>query len=144
MFKAKYQKLIFFIIFIAMYTLLDSFNMSYTEMTNQYGLYLAIINISINLFLAYMSASMLSMSADQFQELKGANLSFVSIVFGIFTYGCTPCVIAFMGTLGITFSVAVLPLGGLPYKLVSVALIIIGYLWTQREIKSLTCEIPSK
>lgn len=127
-----------------MYTLLDSFNMSYTEMTNQYGLYLAIINISINLFLAYMSASMLSMSADQFQELKGANLSFVSIVFGIFTYGCTPCVIAFMGTLGITFSVAVLPLGGLPYKLVSVALIIIGYLWTQREIKSLTCEIPSK
>ena len=144
MFKSKYQKLTFFIIFIGMYTLLDSFNMSYTEMTQQYGLYLAIINISINLFLAYMSASMLSMSADQFQELKGANLSFVSIVFGIFTYGCTPCVIAFMGTLGITFSVAVLPLGGLPYKLVSVALIIIGYLWTQREIKSLTCEIPSK
>lgn len=144
MFKAKYQKLIFFIIFIGMYTLLDSFNMSYTEMTQQYGLYLAIINISINLFLAYMSASMLSMSADQFQELKGANLSFVSIVFGIFTYGCTPCVIAFMGTLGITFSVAVLPLGGLPYKLVSVALIIIGYLWTQREIKSITCEIPSR
>lgn len=124
-----------------MYTLLDSFNLSYKAMSQQYGWYLPIINICINVFMAYMSGLMLSASSAQFKDLKGTNMSFVSIAFGIFTYGCTTCVITFLASLGITFSVVVLPLAGLPYKLVSVLLVIAGYLWTQREIKNTVCDL---
>lgn len=124
-----------------MYTLLDSFNLSYREMTQEFGLFLAITNIALNLLMAFLSSLMMSASTAQFKEPKGANMSFLSILFGIFTYGCTTCVITFLATLGITFSVAVLPLAGLPYKLVSLLIIVIGYLWTQREIRNTVCDI---
>lgn len=141
MLKKNFEKYGFFIIFLGMYTLLDSFNLSYKEMSEQFGLYLPVINIGINIFMAYMSGLMLSASSAQFKDLKGSNMSFISIAFGIFTYGCTTCVITFLASLGITFSVAVLPFAGLPYKLVSVVLVIIGYFWTQREIKNTVCKI---
>lgn len=124
-----------------MYTVLDGFNLSYKNMIIQYGWYLPVLNIGINIFMAFMSGLMLSASSAQFKDLKGSNMSFLSIVFGIFTYGCTTCVITFLASLGISFSVIALPLAGLPYKLVSVVLVIIGYYWTQREIRNTVCEI---
>lgn len=139
--KIKLQNTIFFAVFLAMYTLLDSFNLSYTQMATDFGIYLVIINITLNIFMATLSAIMIGSASDQFKEPKGANMSFVSIVFGIFTYGCTSCVITFLATFGITFSVAVLPFAGLPYKLLSVLFIIIGYFWTRREIKNTVCNI---
>ncbi len=141
MFNIKNQRLLFFLVFITMYTLLDSFNMSYQAMIEQYGLYLVLINITLNLFMSGLSAIMVSSAGSQIKEPKGANLSFASIVFGIFTYGCTTCVITFLASIGISFSVMALPFAGLPYKLVSVVLIIIGYFWTQREIRNAVCEI---
>lgn len=139
--KINLQKYGFFIVFMGMYTLLDSFNLSYSEMALQFGILLPIVNIAINIFMAALSAIMLSATTAQFKEPKGANMSFLSILFGIFTYGCTSCVITFLATLGISFSVAVLPLAGLPYKLVSVALLIIGYFWSRREIRNTVCKI---
>lgn len=139
--KNNLQKYGFFIVFMGMYTLLDSFNLSYSEMALQFGILLPIVNIAINIFMAALSAIMLSATTAQFKEPKGANMSFLSILFGIFTYGCTSCVITFLATLGISFSVAVLPLAGLPYKLVSVALLIIGYFWSRREIRNTVCKI---
>lgn len=139
--KNNLQKYGFFIVFMGMYTLLDSFNLSYSEMALQFGILLPIVNIAINIFMAVLSAIMLSATTAQFKEPKGANMSFLSILFGIFTYGCTSCVITFLATLGISFSVAVLPLAGLPYKLVSVALLIIGYFWSRREIRNTVCKI---
>lgn len=139
--KQNSQKMFFFIVFMSMYTLLDSFNLSYRAMAQQFNILLPLANIALNITMAVLSTLMLTTTTAQFREPKGANMSFLSIVFGIFTYGCTSCVITFLATLGITFSVAVLPLAGLPYKLVSLGLIIIGYLWTQREVRKIVCEI---
>lgn len=131
----------FFSVFIIMYTLLDSFNISYKEMAQTYGFYLVVLNIATNIVMALISAHMLVLSSNQFKELKSANMSFLSIVFGIFTYGCTTCVITFLASIGISFSVMVLPLAGFPYKMISLAIIIIGYFWTKREINNTVCSI---
>lgn len=131
----------FFSVFIIMYTLLDSFNISYKEMAQTYGFYLVVLNIATNIVMALISAHMLVLSTNQFKELKSANMSFLSIVFGIFTYGCTTCVITFLAWIGISFSVMVLPLAGFPYKMISLAIIIIGYFWTKREINNTVCSI---
>ena len=139
------QAVIFSILFMLMYTLIDSFNMSYSLMSNAYGSYLVILNIALNLIMAGLSALLMNLSSAMVllkgKDSMGSNMSFVSILFGIFTYGCTPCVIAFFANIGITFSVFVLPLAGLPYKLVSLVLLGIGLWWTMREIEKGVCKV---
>jgi hypothetical protein len=137
---------LYFLFFLGLYTLIDSFNLSYGEMASQYGAYLPILNIGLNVVMAILSMIMMGLTSAQFdfsgRESQGSNLSFASILFGILTYGCTPCVIAFFAAVGITFSVAILPLAGLPYKLISLALILVGLLWVVISIRRTTCKVP--
>lgn len=143
--KSLLQSLLFFIIFMTIYTLIDRNNISYTDMAQIYGSYLVYTNISLNIVMALLSSLMLILSTANAslkgKESVGSNLSFVSVFFGILTYGCTPCVIAFFGSIGIAFSVAILPLAGLPYKLISLLLIVIGLIWTYYEIKHGKCKV---
>jgi hypothetical protein len=143
--KLILQGLAFFAFFMIIYTMIDGFNLSYSAMIQQYGFYLVVVNIFLNLTMALLSALLLNLStamaALKGKESTGSNLSFVSVLFGILTYGCTPCVIAFFASVGIAFSVIALPLAGLPYKLISLLLIIIGILWTMREIKYGQCKV---
>jgi hypothetical protein len=138
--------LFYFLFFLGLYTLIDSFNLSYAQMTIQYGSFLPVLNIGLNVIMALLSMMMMGLTSAQFdfsgRESKGSNLSFFSILFGILTYGCTPCVIAFFAAVGISFSVAVLPLAGLPYKLISLLLIMIGLIWVVYSIKHTTCKRP--
>lgn len=140
------QGLAFLVFFMVIYTMLDGFNMSYTQMRETYGSGLVITNISLNLLMAFLTALLLNMSTANAalkggKDTKGSNLGFISVLFGVLTYGCTPCVIAFFGSLGIAFSVIALPFAGLPYKLISLALIIAGLVWTRHEIRTSTCTI---
>lgn len=143
--KSILQSLLFFIIFMIIYTFIDRNNMSYADMSQSFGSYLVYTNISLNIIMAFLSSLMLMLSTANAslkgKESVGSNLSFVSVFFGILTYGCTPCVIAFFGSIGIAFSVAILPLAGLPYKLISLLLIVIGIIWTYYEIKHGKCKV---
>ena len=143
--KSILQSLLFFTIFMIIYTFIDRNNMSYTDMSQSFGSYLVYTNISLNIVMALLSSLMLMLSTASAslkgKESVGSNLSFVSVFFGILTYGCTPCVIAFFGSIGIAFSVAILPLAGLPYKLISLLLIVIGLIWTYYEIKHGKCKV---
>ena len=56
-------------------------------------------------------------------------------------FGCLVSLIAFFANLGIAFSVVALPFAGLPYKFISLALILIGLFWTYREIEFGKCKI---
>lgn len=135
----------YFVIFLALYIVLDYLNMSYKEMNDVYGSGLVVGNIILNALMAAISAFLIGATSAQFnftkKQSKGANMSFVSIIFGIFTYGCTPCVISFLAALGISFSVAVLPLAGLPYKFISLALLLVGVVWIMLSIKRSTCPV---
>lgn len=145
--KSIAQSLLFFIIFMTIYTLIDRNNLSYSEMQINYGTYLVYINISINIIMAILSSFLLILSTANVhlkgKDSIGSNLSFVSVLFGILTYGCTPCVIAFFSSIGIAFSVTVLPLAGLPYKFISLGLIVIGLIWTYYEIEHGKCKVKS-
>lgn len=135
----------FFLFFMIIYTTLDGFNMSYAQMQIDYGQYLVILNIGLNILMAGLTALLLSLStanvALKGKDTKGSNLGFLSILFGVLTYGCTTCVITFFASIGIAFSVIALPMAGLPYKLISLLLILIGLWWTKREISSGVCKV---
>ncbi len=143
--KYMIQGFIFLLLFLIIFFVVDSLNMSYSEMIQVYGLYLVIINIVLNIVMSLLSALLMNLSTAMV-ELKGkeglsSNLGFFSVLFGILTYGCTSCVIAFFAAIGITFSVFVLPLAGLPYKLVSLLLILLGLFLIRRELMKGACKI---
>ncbi|WP_052591255.1 hypothetical protein [Paracholeplasma brassicae] len=137
--------LLFFSFFIGIYTTLDYFNGGYAKMVSDYGTYLVIINVILNVVMALVSALMFNLSTALFdvtkKEGKGTFMTMVSVLFGVLTYGCTSCVISFFAVIGITFSVAVLPFAGLPYKLLSLVILAIGFLWLLKEVKNAKCKI---
>ena len=139
------QGTLFFSFFILIYTLLDGLNMSYSNMVLEYGIYLVVINITLNIVMSLLSAILMNLSTAMVElkgkEGKGSTFGFFSIIFGVFTYGCTSCVIAFLASVGIAFSVIALPLAGLPYKLLSLVLILIGLVWITKEIKNGKCKV---
>lgn len=128
--------------------MLDRLNMDYSKMIDDYGLYLVIINILLNIIMAALSAFMWNISSGLVEltgrEGKGSFVSGFAYIFGLLTYGCTPCVIAMFSTIGLTFSIAVLPLAGLPYKFVALGLLIIGLFWLIYETNHVKCKIKSK
>lgn len=136
---------VYSIFFTIIYFLLDNLNGGYSEMANTYGSGLVITNIIMNVVMALLSAFMFNLSSALVdltkKEGKGTFMTMFSVLFGVLTYGCTSCVIAFFAVIGITFSVAVLPLAGLPYKLISLALLLLGFLWLLREIKNSQCKL---
>lgn len=142
------QGAIVFVLFSVMYFLLDSLNLSYSEMIAKYGLYLVIANVFLNLFMAALSAFMWNISTGLVKltgkEGKGSFFSGIAYIFGLLTYGCTPCVIAFFSTIGLTFSVAVLPLAGLPYKFISLALLLVGLIWLVYETNHVKCKVKEQ
>ncbi len=139
------QAIIVFTLFLTLYFLLDSLNLSYVEMIDNYGIYLVVINIILNILMAMISAFMWNVSSALVKltgrEGKGSFLSGVAYIFGLLTYGCTPCVIALFSTIGLTFSVAVLPLAGLPYKFIAFGLLILGLIWLIYETNHVKCKI---
>ncbi len=149
-FKLKFilMNVLYFAFFMFIYTLVDSFNMSYEAMNLEFGFGLVITNIALNIIMALLSMVMLGLTSAQFdlsgKESNGSNLSIASVFFGILTYGCTPCVIAFFAAIGISFSVIALPFAGLPYKFISLAILLIGLIWVIRSIQKTTCPIPTK
>lgn len=139
------QTSIFGVVFILLYTVIDYLNMPYSKMIIEYGSYLIIINVFLNILMSILSGILMSLSSIMVElkgkEGKGSSLGFISILFGMLTYGCTSCVIAFFASIGIAFSVIALPLAGLPYKLISLVLILLGLLLITYEIKRGKCKI---
>lgn len=146
--KAIVRIIAFMALFLLIYSLLDYLNGGYNKMIFDYGFYLVVVNIGLNLFMSFLSSYMWSLSMT-FVKLtgssdRGSHATFISLLFGLFTYGCTPCLIAFFATFGITLGVAILPLMGLPYKLITLLILLIGYFYLIREIKHPKCKIPKE
>jgi len=141
------QGTIFLILFLILYFLLDHLNGGYSLMIDEYGVYLVIINVFLNLLMSLISALMMNLSTGLLKltgkEGKGTFFSSISVLFGMLTYGCTPCVITFFATIGVTLSIAVLPLAGLPYKFISLAILFIGFFLLKYEINHVKCKIPN-
>lgn len=141
------QGMIVLVLFLGIYTLLDYLNIGYKAMLDEYGLLLVVGNILLNIIMAFITAFMWNISTAMVKltgkEGKGTFVSSFAVLFGMLTYGCTPCVIAFFSTIGITFAVAALPLAGLPYKLIALVLLIVGFFWLKYESNHVKCKIKN-
>lgn len=144
--KAILGNIVYFALFLALYFTIDSLSGGYVTMAQTYGVWLVVLNILLNIIMSAASAMMFGFSSAMVRltgkEGKGTFATAFSVIFGMLTYGCTPCVIAFFAAIGITFSVAVLPLAGFPYKLISLGLLALGFLWLVYESKHIRCTIP--
>ncbi len=135
---------IYAVVFATVYFLLDRLNGGYAAMAAAYGWVLVGVNVFLNVVMTSVSALMMVLSTAfvtlSGKEGKGTFFGNIAVFFGMLTYGCTSCVISFFAAIGITLSVAVLPLAGLPYKLIAFAILIAGFVWLLLEIKAGKCK----
>lgn len=147
------QGIIFFIVFGFLYFILDYLNIRELAKENirPSNLWFA-TNIGLNIIMAILSMLLMNLSTIMV-ELKsagsaGSNLGFISIFLGIFTYGCTSCVVGFFTAVGIAFSPAIFPFidvwHGSLYKLLSLGLLAIGFGVIIYNIKYAHCKIPKQ
>ncbi|VEU81143.1 glycosyltransferase family protein [Haploplasma axanthum] len=144
------QGAIFFILFLFIYSILDYLN--YRESSNKLSIYLLLVNIILNILMSTASMLLLNLSTIMVELKTGgdntSSFSFISVLIGIFTYGCTSCVIAFLSVLGITFTPTIFPLinigNGILYKLLSFLFLIIGFTIVLTNISKGKCKVNLK
>lgn len=150
--QAKQQNNIFLMIilfvgFFALYVFLDfEGNTNYQLMTSTFGIGITITHIFINMLIAFLSSVMVTFSIINYKltkiEPKGSNaIPFLTFIFGLLTFGCTSCVVAFLSAVGIAFSPLVLPNGNLLWKLAALLFVIFGFIWVMYSIQNTKCKI---
>ncbi len=138
-----------FIFFLGLYTFLDfEGNTNYKIMIDNFGILIVFTHIFINIIIAALSSIMVTFSIINYNltkiEPKGSNaIPFFTFIFGLLTFGCTGCVVAFFSAVGIAFSPVILPDGNLLWKLAALGLVILGFVWIMYSIKHTTCK-PKK
>lgn len=136
-----------FVVFLALYIFLDfEGNTSYRLMTTNFGIGITILHILMNIVIATLSSIMVGFSIINYrltkQEPVGSNaIPFLSFLFGVLTFGCTGCVVAFLSAIGIAFTPLILPNGNLLWKLVAMVFVILGFLWIMYSIEHTKCKI---
>lgn len=135
----------FFLVFLFIYFMLDYLSGGYAPMVEDFGVYLVVLNISVNVIMSFISALMFNFStALQSLSKKGEStglMSFVSVILGFFTFGCTSCMIAFLAAVGINFAVIPLAMHNFPYKLIGLGLLVIVFIIQLYIIKNSKCKI---
>ncbi|MEC9484463.1 MAG: hypothetical protein UMR38_01140 [Candidatus Izemoplasma sp.] len=147
--KTKYiiLQVALFFFFLGLYIFLDfEGNISYDTMINRFGVGITLLHISMNVIIAIASAIMVSYSIINFtftkKEVAGSSaVPFLSFIFGILTFGCTSCVVAFLSAVGIAFTPVVLPNGNLLFKLIATLFVLLGMAWVLYSIKHTKCKI---
>jgi len=136
-----------FLFFMGLYTFLDfEGSTNYTIMTQQFGLSITIIHIGINIIIAVLSSIMVTFSIINYKLTKieplGSNvIPMFTFLFGILTFGCTSCVVAFLAAVGIAFSPIVFPNANLIWKLVALLFVILGFVWIMYSIEHTKCKL---
>lgn len=139
-----------FIFFMGLYVFLDfEGNENYTNLINKYGVFIFIIHFTINIIIALLTSVMVTFSIINYNltkvEPKGSNaIPFITFIFGLLTFGCTSCVVAFLGAIGIAFTPYVLPNGNLLWKIAALLIVIAGFVWIMYSIQNTKCKIRNE
>ncbi len=142
--KEKVMNTIIFGTYILIFFTIDYLNMPYAKMIKEVGFLVVLINIIMNIVMSYLSLSIYQIHEGIIKkinkEVVGSNTSLYAVLFGMLTYGCTPCVISFFAAIGINFTIIALPWAGLPYKFISLLILIFG-LWFSKKQQMKHCKI---
>lgn len=136
-----------FVFFLGLYIFLDfEGNLSYANMIDQFGVGVTALHIFMNVIIAILSMIMVSYSIINYsftkKDVAGSNaVPLLSFIFGILTFGCTSCVVAFLASVGIAFTPVILPNGNLLFKLIATGFVALGFAWVLYRLHNTTCEI---
>lgn len=136
-----------FIAFFSLYVFLDfEGNGNYLLMIEEFGFGVVGIHVVINLIIGILTAIMISFSFINYNLTKkepvGSNvIPFVTFLFGLLTFGCTSCVVAFLAAIGIAFTPLVLPFGNLYWKIAALGFVIIGFIWIMYSVEHTKCKV---
>ncbi len=119
-------------------------NASVPTLIEEWGLGLFVLHQFLNLTMAVLAGLMISTShinlrLNGSEPKGGTSIPFFSFIFGLLTFGCAPCVVAFLSAIGIAFTPIVLPFGNLPWKLLLLGLLAGGLAWIFYSIQTTTC-----
>ncbi len=152
--KKKKNIIIFGVILFIMYALYLSLDILGNDSISAYyeslGLTLLIVHQLVNLLMAALSATMVSLSQIKLNMTKSepvgaTGIPFLSFIFGLLTFGCAPCVVTFLAAVGISFTPVVLPNGNLLWKFALLALLFVGLGYILWSIEKGTCKVkPAK
>lgn len=97
-------------------------------------------SIVLNTLLSILSAALIVLSIASYRErhaLNGAACSITAPVFlGFAVCGCPGCVMPIAGSLGASFFATSLPLLGLEFKVLSLAVVGVAIIWMARRVRS--------
>ena len=131
-------------IYLLIFFTIDYLNMPYTVMAKEEGIVVVSLHILLNLVMAGLSTYLFQLHESVFSQIgkaiKGSYTPVYASIFGLLTYGCTPCVISFFAAIGINFTIVALPWAGLPYKLISLLILLIGIWFSHQQMKK-ACSI---
>lgn len=136
-----------FIVFLGLYVFLDfEGNTNYSLMIQEFGTVIVSIHILINVVIAVLTARMVLFSIINYNvnnsEPAGSNaIPFVTWMFGLLTFGCTGCVVAFFSAVGIAFTPIILPAGNMLWKVLALVFVIAGYIWIMYSINHSKCKV---
>lgn len=102
-------------------------------------------HVSANVLLALtttamVSAARINLKLAGFEPRGSTAVPALSVVFALFTFACTPCVIAFLAAVGLAFTPLVLPHGNVLWKFVLLALLLIALAYMLWRIAKGTCK----
>lgn len=138
---------ILFFLFFGLYVFLDfEGNTNYQVMSENFGIGIVLLHLFINVLIGILSSVMVTFSIINYRLTKvepvGSNaIPFLTFLFGVLTFGCTSCVVAFLSAVGIAFTPLVLPSGNLLWKLGALGFVILGFLWIMYSIEHTKCKI---
>ena len=136
-----------FIVFLGLYVFLDfEGNTNYTLMVQEFGVTIVSIHVVINIVIAVLTARMVLFSIINYNinktEPVGSNaIPFLTWLFGLLTFGCTGCVVAFFSAVGIAFTPIILPNGNMLWKLLALLFVVLGYIWIMYSINNSKCKV---
>lgn len=136
-----------FVVFLGLYVFLDfEGNTNYSLMVQEFGITIVTIHIIINAIIAILTARMVLFSIINYNvnnsEPVGSNaIPFFTWIFGLLTFGCTGCVVAFFSAVGIAFTPIILPAGNMLWKVIALIFVIAGYIWIMYSIQHSKCKV---
>ena len=100
----------------------------------QFGFGYVIGTLSLDLISGLLISMMivLAVSSRRLARTGGA-CSTASVLIGVATAGCPSCAVPLAGTFGLVFFAGSLPLLGLEFQLLSVAVLLVGLIWLVRR-----------
>lgn len=100
----------------------------------KFGLGYVIATLSLDVITGLLISMMIVLAiSSRVTARAGGACSSASVLLGVATAGCPTCVVPLAGTFGLVFFAGSLPLLGLEFQILSVAVLLVGLIWLIRR-----------